>query len=59
MSFQTTSIGGVEYVSRDQLEAAMAETRRQATRDGASRGMTMTLDRIKQSPQTRSRIGIR
>jgi hypothetical protein len=37
----------------------MAETRRQATRDGASRGMTMTLDRIKQSPQTRSRIGIR
>jgi len=59
MSFQTTSIGGVEYVSRDQLEAAMAETRRQATRDGANRGMTMTLDRIKQSPQTRSRIGIR
>jgi tape measure domain-containing protein len=59
MSFQTTSIGGVEYVSREQLEAAMAETRRQATRDGASRGMTMTLDRIKQSPQTRSRIGIR
>jgi phage-related minor tail protein len=59
MSFQTTSIGGVEYVSRDQLEAAMAETRRQATRDGASRGMSMTLDRIKQSPQTRSRIGIR
>lgn len=59
MSFQTTSIGGVEYVSREQLEAAMAETRRQATRDGASRGMSMTLDRIKQSPQTRSRIGIR
>ena len=59
MSFETTSIGGVEYVSRDQLEAAMAETRRQATRDGAKRGMSMTLDRIQQSPQTRSRIGIR
>jgi hypothetical protein len=59
MSFETTSIGGTEYVSRDQLEAAMAETRRQATRDGAKRGMSMTLDRIQQSPQTRSRIGIR
>jgi len=59
MSFETTNIGGVDYVSRDQLEAAMAETRRQATRDGARRGMTMTLDRIQQSPQTRTRIGLR
>jgi hypothetical protein len=59
MSFETSTINGVEYVSRDQLEAAMAETRRQATRDGAKRGMSMTLDRIQQSPQTRSRIGIR
>jgi len=59
MSFETTNIGGTEYVSRDQLEAAMAETRRQATRDGAKRGMTMTLDRIQQSPQTRTRIGLR
>jgi len=59
MNFETTKIGGVEYVSRDQLEAAMAETRRKASRDGAQRGMTMTLDRIKQSPQTRNRIGIR
>lgn len=58
MSFETTSIGGVEYVSRDQLEAAMAETRRQATRDGASRGMTMTLDRIQNSSSTRRRIGV-
>jgi phage-related minor tail protein len=29
MSFQSTSINGVEYVSRDQLESAMAETRPQ------------------------------
>lgn len=59
MSFETSTINGVEYVSRDQLEAAMAETRRQASRDGAKRGMTMTLDRIQQSPQTRSRLGLR
>ena len=59
MSFQSTSIGGVEYVSRDQLEAAMAQTRRQASRDGAKRGMSMTLDKLQQSPSTRSRVGLR
>ena len=59
MSFQSTSIGGIEYVSRDQLEAAMAQTRRQASRDGAKRGMSMTLDKLQQSPSTRSRVGLR
>jgi tape measure domain-containing protein len=59
MSFQSTNIGGVEYVSRDQLEAAMAETRRAASRDGAKRGMTMTLDKLQQSPSTRTRVGLR
>lgn len=58
MSFETTSINGVEYVSREQLEAAMAATRRQAARDGAQRGMTMTLDRLQQSPNARRRVGI-
>jgi len=59
MSFQSTNIGGVEYVSRDQLEQAMAQTRRDASRDGARRGMTMTLDKLQQSPSTRSRVGMR
>ena len=59
MSFETTQINGVEYVSREQLELAMAQTRRQASRDGAQRGMSMTLDKIQNSPQTRSRIGVR
>ena len=59
MSFQSTNINGVEYVSRDQLEAAMAQTRRDASRDGAKRGMTMTLDKLQQSPSTRSRVGMR
>jgi hypothetical protein len=58
MTFESTNINGVEYVSRDQLEAAMAQTRRQASRDGAQRGMTMTLDRLQQSPSTRRRVGI-
>jgi hypothetical protein len=59
MKFETTSINGVEYVSRDQLESAMAATRRQAANDGASRGMNMTLDKIQNSPSTRARVGIR
>jgi hypothetical protein len=59
MSFESTTIGGVEYVSRDQLEQAMAQTRREASRDGAKRGMTMTLDKLQQSPSTRSRVGMR
>jgi lambda family phage tail tape measure protein len=58
MSFQSTNINGVEYVSREQLESAMAETRRASTRDGAKRGMTMTLDRIQNSSSTRRRAGI-
>ena len=58
MRFETTNIGGVEYVSREQLEAAMAATRRQAASDGARRGMTMTLDKLQQSPSTRRQIGI-
>ena len=58
MSFESTTINGVEYVSRDQLEQAMAETRRASTRDGAQRGMTMTLDRIQNSSSTRRRVGI-
>ena len=57
-TFETTNIGGTEYVSREQLEAAMATTRRQAASDGARRGMNMTLDRMQNSPRTRARVGI-
>lgn len=59
MKFETTSINGVEYVSREQLELAMAQTRRQAANEGAKRGMNMTLDKMQNSPSTRSRVGIR
>jgi hypothetical protein len=58
MTFQTTNIGGVEYVSREQLEAAMASTRRAAVRDGARQGMSMTIDKLRQSPGTRGRVGL-
>ena len=57
-TFETTNIGGQEFVSREQLETAMAVTRRQAANEGAKRGMSMTLDKMQNSPRTRSRIGI-
>jgi len=59
MSFQSTTINGVEYVDRAQLEVAMAETRRIAVREGASRGATIALDRLANSPNSRRRIGLR
>jgi hypothetical protein len=57
-TFETTNIGGTEYVSREQLEAAMVTTRKQAANDGAKRGMSMTLDKMQHSPATRRRVGI-
>lgn len=59
MSFQTTTINGTEYVSREQLEQAMMETRKAAASEGASRGASLAIDRLQQSPNTRRRIGIR
>lgn len=58
MTFESTTINGVEYVSRDQLEQAMMDTRKAAARDGASRGATLAIDRLQQSPSTRRRIGL-
>jgi hypothetical protein len=59
MSFESTTINGVEYVSRDQLEQAMMETRRLATREGAQQGANLAIDKLQQSPNTRRRVGIR
>jgi hypothetical protein len=59
MSFQSTTINGVEYVDRAQLEMAMAETRRVASRDGAARGANLAIDRLANSPSSRRRAGIR
>jgi len=58
MKFETTRINGVEYVSREQLEQAMASTRRAAARDGASRGSQITLEKLRNSPSTRRQLGI-
>jgi tape measure domain-containing protein len=58
MSFQSTTINGVEYVDRAQLEQAMAETRRLAARDGASRGSQLALDKLRNSPNIRRQVGM-
>jgi tape measure domain-containing protein len=57
-SFETTKINGVEYVSRDQLELAMAATRKEAVKEGAKRGMDMTMDKIRNSPAARQNIAM-
>jgi tape measure domain-containing protein len=59
MSFQSTTINGVEYVDRAQLEAAMEETRRAASREGANKGANLAIDRLANSPSSRRRAGIR
>jgi tape measure domain-containing protein len=59
LKFETTTINGVEYVSREQLEVAMAETRKRASKEGAERGMSMTLDKMRNSPRTRTQVGMR
>jgi hypothetical protein len=59
MSFQSTTINGVEYVDRAQLEAAMEETRRAASREGANIGASLAIDRLANSPSSRRRAGIR
>jgi hypothetical protein len=57
--FTSEVINNREYISRDQLDQAMVSTRRRAAADGARRGMSMTLDRLQQSPRTRSQVGLR
>jgi tape measure domain-containing protein len=57
MKFETTKINGVEYVSRDQLEAAMAQTRKMAASDGATKGSQMALSKLRNSPSTRRQLG--
>lgn len=58
MKFETTKINGVEYVSREQLEQAMMETRKKAARDGAAQGSQLALSKIRNSPSTRRQIGV-
>ena len=57
MKFETTNINGVEYVSREQLEQAMASTRRAASREGAAQGSQLALSKLKNSPTTRRQLG--
>ena len=58
MSFQTVERDGREYIDREQLEMAMAATRKDAARDGATAGHTRTMNALKNSRAQRGRIGI-
>ena len=58
MKFETTKIGNVEYVSKDQLEQAMMMTQSLAAKQGATKGASMAIDKLIQSPSTRKKVGL-
>jgi TP901 family phage tail tape measure protein len=54
MSFETTKFMDRDWVDREQLEAAMAQTARQ----GAAQGERRAMERLRQSPRTRRSLGL-
>lgn len=58
MRFQTTKFMDREWVDREQLESAMAETRTKAAREGAKMGMGLTMQTLRKAPSARQQIGI-
>ena len=59
MSFETTRFLGQDYVSTEQLQAAMAATERRATTAGAKAGAAQVTSRLQQSPNYRRQVGLR
>jgi murein DD-endopeptidase MepM/ murein hydrolase activator NlpD len=59
MSFETTRFLGQDYVSTEQLQAAMAATERRATTAGAKAGAAQVTSRLQQSPSYRRQVGLR
>ena len=59
MSFETTRFLGQDYVSTDQLQAAMAATERRATTAGAKAGAAQVSSQMRNSPGYRRQVGLR
>ena len=59
MSFETTRFLGQDYVSTDQLQAAMMATERRAAAAGAKAGAAQVTSRLQQSPNYRRQVGLR
>ena len=58
LNVTATRIADDRWVKVDDLEVALAETRRQAAADGARMGETRVMSSLKNSPGARRRIGI-
>ena len=59
MSFETTRFLGQDYVSTDQLQAAMMATERRAAAAGAKAGAAQVTSKLQQSPNYRRQVGLR
>jgi tape measure domain-containing protein len=58
-SFETTRFLGQDYVSTDQLQAAMMATEKRATAAGAKAGAAQVTSKLQQSPAYRRQVGLR
>jgi hypothetical protein len=59
MSFETTRFLGQDYVSTDQLHAAMMATEKRAAAAGAKAGAAQVTSKLQQSPAYRRQVGLR
>ena len=58
-SFETTRFLGQDYVSTDQLQAAMLATEKRATAAGAKAGAAQVASQMRNSPGYRRQVGVR
>jgi hypothetical protein len=58
-SFETTRFLGQDYVSTEQLQAAMMATEKRATAAGARAGAAQVTSKLQQSPAYRRQVGLR
>jgi hypothetical protein len=59
MSFETTRFLGQDYVSTDQLQAAMMATEKRAATAGAKAGAAQVSSQMRNSPAYRRQVGLR
>jgi tape measure domain-containing protein len=59
MSFETTRFLGQDYVSTEQLQAAMMATEKRAAAAGAKAGAAQITSKLQQSPSYRRQVGLR
>jgi hypothetical protein len=59
MNFETTQFLGQDWVSKDQLMAAMAATEKRATAAGAKAGAQQVANKMRTSPAFRRQVGVK